>query len=136
MILKLTNKDDNFYSYMGKFFGSRIIQTETKDRIYDDNNKLWYIYIGTDNKPYGFVSIVNNVIKNIYSINESYLKELIEQVLVDIDIYPSIVTKLYENLYAECGLKIRHLDTYKHFVEIRGGKVEGHCVSSFECKNG
>lgn len=127
MILKLTNKDANFYNYMGKFFGSRIIQTETKDRIYDDNNKLWYICIGLDNKPYGFISIVNNVIKNIYSSNEAYLKELLEQLLVDINISPSIVTKLYENLYAECGLEIRHLDNYKHFVEIRGGKkVERH----------
>lgn len=122
MILKLTNKDNNFYNYMGKFFGSRIIQTETKDRIYDDTNKLWYIYIGSDNKPYGFVSIFNNVIKNIYSSNEAYLKELLEQVLADINISPSIVTKLYENLYTECGLKISHLDNYKHFVEIRGGK--------------
>lgn len=41
----MTNKDDNFYSYMGRFFGSRIVQTETKDRIYDDNNKTWYIYL-------------------------------------------------------------------------------------------
>lgn len=122
VILKLTNKDSNFYNYMGKFFGSRIVQTETKDRIYDDNNKLWYIYIGPDKKPYGFVSILNNVIKNIYSSNEAYLKELLEQLLVDINISPSIVTKLYENLYTECGLKIRYLDNYKHFVEIRGGK--------------
>lgn len=122
MILKLTNKDTNFYNYMGKFFGSRIIQTETKDRIYDDNNKLWYIYIGSGNKPYGFVSIVNNVIKNIYSSNETYLKELLEHVLIDINISASVVTKLYENLYAECGFKINHLDNYKHFVEIRGGK--------------
>lgn len=122
MILKLMNKDANFYTYMGKFFGSRIIQTETKDRIYDDNNKLWYIYIGLDNKPYGFISIVNNVIKNIYSSNETYLKELLEHVLADINISPSVVTKLYENLYEECGFKIKHLDNYKHFVEIRGGK--------------
>ncbi len=122
MILKLTNKDDNFYSYMGKFFGSRIIQTETKDRIYDDNNKIWYIYIGADNKPYGFVSISNNVIKNIYSSNENYLKELLEHICQSIDISPSIVTNLYENLYLECGLKINYLDNYKHFVMIRGGK--------------
>lgn len=122
MILKLTNKDTNFYNYMGKFFGSRIIQTETKDRIYDDNNKLWYIYIGIDNKPYGFVSICDNVIKNIYSSNENYLKELLEQICKDIDISSSIVTKLYESLYEECGLIVSPLNNYKHFVMIRGGK--------------
>lgn len=118
----MTNKDANFYIYMGRFFGSRIVQTETKDRIYDDNNKLWYIYVDTDNKPYGFISICDNVIKNIYSSNENYLKELLEQLLQDFNISPSIVTKLYEKLYEECGLKINYLDNYKHFVMIRGGK--------------
>ncbi len=122
MILKLTNKDSNFYNYMGKFFGSRIVQTETKDRIYDDNNKIWYIYVDNNNKPYGFISVCDDVIKNIYSSNESYLKELLKQLIKDINIAPSIVTKLYENLYEECGLKIDYLDNYKHFVMIRGEK--------------
>lgn len=120
MIVKMTNKDPNFYLYMGKFFGSRIIQTETKDRIYDDNNKLWYIYLDSDNKSYGFISVCDSVIKNIYSINETYLKELLIQVQKDSPIHPSIVTKLYVNLYEECGLKITELDNYKHFVMIRG----------------
>lgn len=122
MILKLTNKDANFYNYMGRFFGSRIVQTETKDRIYDDNNKLWYIYVGNDNKPYGFISVCDGVIKNIYSSNDDYLKELLEQLIQDISISPSIVTKLYSNLYKDCGLKVNSLDNYKHFVMIRGGK--------------
>ena len=117
----MTNKDANFYSYMGRFFGSRIVQAETKDRIYDDNNKLWYIYVDTDNKPYGFISISDNVIKNIYSSNENYLKELLGQLVQDFNISPSIVTNLYENIYDECGLKINYLDHYKHFVMIRGG---------------
>lgn len=122
MILKLTNKDNNFYNYMGKFFGSRIVQTETKDRIYDDNNKLWYIYVDSDDKAYGFISICDGIIKNIYSTNESYLKELLKQLSKDIFIQPSIVTNLYEELYKECGLNIINLDTYKHFVMIRGDK--------------
>lgn len=118
MILKLTNKDTNFYNYMGRFFGSRIVQTETKDRIYDDNNKLWYIYIDDDNKPCGVISVCNGVIKNIYSSNDAYLKELLEQLMKDIKIAPSIVTKLYTNLYEECGLHINSLNNYKHFVMI------------------
>ncbi len=122
MILKLTNKDTNFYNYMGKFFGSRIVQTETKDRIYDDNNKLWYIYIDSDNKPYGFISVCDGIMKNIYANNPDYLKELLSQVQKDVKIEPSIVSKLYENLYQECGLIVTHLDNYKHFVMIRGDK--------------
>lgn len=122
MIVKLTNKDINFYHYMGKFFGSRIVQTETKDRIYDDNNKLWYLYIDSDDKACGFISICDGIIKNIYANNESYLRELLDQVMHDFSIGPSIVTKLYEPLYQECGLKIINLDNYKHFVMIRGDK--------------
>lgn len=122
MILKLTNKDTNFYNYMGKFFGSRIIQTATKDRIYDDNNKLWYIFVDEEDKAYGFISICDGVIKNIYSGNESYLQELLNQLKKDIVIQPSIVTNLYENVYRECGFKIIDLDNYKHFVMIRGDK--------------
>ena len=40
MIIKMNNKHSDFYSYMGKFFGSRIVQTVTKDRIYDDIAKF------------------------------------------------------------------------------------------------
>ena len=42
MILKLNNKDTNFYNYMGKIFGSRPIEKQVNDRIYDDSNKEWY----------------------------------------------------------------------------------------------
>lgn len=120
MILKMNNKHADFYSYMGKFFGSRIVQIETKDRIYDDSNKIWYIYVDNNNKPYGFISLCDNIIKNIYSSNDLYLKDLIAAVQKDIDIQPSIVTRLYENIYKECGLKITELENYKHFIMIRG----------------
>ncbi len=120
----MTNKYENFYSYMGKFFGSRIVQTETKDRIYDDNNKLWYVYIDKSQKVYAFVSIFNNVIKNIYSTNNNYLKELILEIQKDISIEPSIVTSIYEDVYIECGLKIEVLNNYKHFIMIRGDKED------------
>lgn len=118
----MTNKDECFYSYMGKFFGSRIVQTETKDRIYDDNNKVWYIYLDQNNKVCAFVSICDNVIKNIYSTNDVCLKELLLDLKKQISIESSIVTKIYENVYLDCGLKINSLDNYKHFIMIRGEK--------------
>lgn len=122
MILKMTNKDDNFYSYMGKFFGSRIVQTQTKDRIYDDNNKTWYIYVDDDNKVGAFLSISNNIIKNVYSTNDTFLKSLILELKKDINIQPSIVTRIYEDIYKDCNMKITDLDNYKHFIMIRGDK--------------
>lgn len=122
MIVKMTNKDDDFYSYMGKFFGSRIVQSETKDRIYDDNNKVWYIYLNSDATPKAcaFVSVCDGVIKNIYSNSNEYLEKLLLSVKHDIPIKDSIVTKIYEDIYVKCGFKVHTLDTYKHFIMIRG----------------
>lgn len=40
MILKLNNKSYNFYNYLRKFLGSRVVEITTQDRIYDDNNKV------------------------------------------------------------------------------------------------
>lgn len=120
LIVKMTNKDDGFYSYMGKFFGSRIVQTETKDRIYDDNNKLWYLYLDQNNKVCSFVSVCDNVIKNIYSTNDASLKELLLYLKKRISIESSIVTKIYEKVYLDCGFILNNLDNYKHFIMIRG----------------
>lgn len=118
MIVKMSNKDDNFYKYMGKFFGSRIVQTETRDRIYDDNNKLWYIYIDDDDKASAFVSVANNVIKNIYSTTSDHLYQLLLELKNDLIIQPSIVTNLYEDVYAKCNFIINRLDNYKYFIMI------------------
>lgn len=120
MIVKMTNKDEDFYTYMGRFFGSRIVQSETKDRIYDDNNKVWYIYLNENAKPCAFISACDGVIKNIYSNSNEFLKKLLLYVMNEITIEPSIVTKVYEDIYIECGLHINSLDSYKHFVMIRG----------------
>lgn len=120
MIAKMINKDDDFYSYMGRFFGSRIVQTETKDRIYDDNNKIWYIYLDKNERACAFISVHNDVIKNVYSSNDNYLKELILEIKKDFVIKESIVTNIYQNVYLDCGLQIILLDNYKHFIMIRG----------------
>ena len=108
---------------MGKFFGSRIVQAQTKDRIYDDNNKLWYIYVDDQtDKATAFVSVTNNTIKNIYSIHSTYLKELLEVIKNDFVVLPSIVSNIYEKIYISCQFFITKLDNYKHFIMIRGEK--------------
>lgn len=116
MILKLTNKDKNFYQYMGRFFGSRIVQKETNDRIYDDPEKLWYIYL-KNNTPIGFISIKENVIKNIYAINSECIYDLLLEVQSDIQIAPSTITKSYLDIYQKCAFRILD-NNYKNFVTI------------------
>ncbi|MCI8655752.1 MAG: hypothetical protein HFJ48_07875 [Clostridia bacterium] len=117
MIVKMTNKDEKFYQYMGRIFGSRVIEKQTNDRIYDDNDKEWYIAL-EENKVKAFVSISQNKIKNVYAIEDRYLEEILEKVKLENQITYSIVTKSYEELYEKCGFKIYKDEIYKNFLTI------------------
>lgn len=123
MILKMTNKDEDFYKYMGKFFGSRIVEKQTNDRIYDDPYKTWYIYI-YDERPVAFVSIERNAIKNIYTIKEKYLEELLDKIMHERKISSSIVTNLYLDLYEKLGFEFLDRESYKNFVTIYTSKIK------------
>ena len=98
MVKKVTNQDKKFYEYMGKYFGSRSIEKQINDRIYDDNNKQWYIYL-EEEKVMAFVSINKNVIKNIYTTQEKYLEEILKKIMKENQITTSIVTKKYAETY-------------------------------------
>lgn len=117
MIVKMTNKNEKFYQYMGKFFGSRLVEKKTSDRIYDDDNKVWYVYFEED-KPKAFASVYNNVIKNVYGVNEKYLAEVLKQVKKENKIKYSVVTNTYTELYKECGFHVHQNDGHKNFVMI------------------
>lgn len=118
MIVVTNNKCEDFYNTMGKFFGSRIVQNETNDRIYDDNNKKWYIYFDEETAV-AFVSIADNVIKNIYGIKEEYIIELLQYVKEQFVIQDSIVTKAYINAYEQSGLIVDSNSEYKNFIVVR-----------------
>lgn len=123
MIIKLNNKSKNFYNIMGKFFGSRIVENKTNDRIYDDNKKIWYVFFDK-NIPVAFISVVSDVIKNVYSVNDGCLYELLKYVIKDINLKESIVTKAYADVYINCGLNVNSNISYKNFVKISGDKNE------------
>lgn len=119
MILKLTNKDENFYQYMGRFFGSRTVQRQTNDRIFDDNNKIWYLYIENDVVT-AFTSVTRNVIKNIYSTKEEHLVEILKEIKHENknEIAKSIVTTAYLEIYEKCKFEIEPRQFSKNFVTI------------------
>lgn len=117
MIIKTNNKEENFYTYMGRMFGSRIVQRQINDRIYDDNDKEWYIYL-EDNRVVAFVSLVNNVMKNVYTIKDNYLIEILKQIKKDIKIGESIVPNIYKDLYVKAGFSINTMNTLKNFIMI------------------
>lgn len=113
----MTNKDRDFYQYMGKFFGSRLIQKQTNDRIYDDDEKVWYVYL-ENNRVMAFVSVNKNIIKNIYATKEKYLEEILKKVKRENEITYSIVTNYYKEVYAKCGFEVSKNQDYKNFVTI------------------
>ncbi len=119
MIIKLTNKDENFYQYMGNFFGSRMVQKQTNDRIFDDDNKVWYLYV-EDNIITSFVSVTKNIIKNIYTTKNEHLIELINELKKDNknQIAKSIVTNTYLEVYEKCKFEIEPKQLSKNFVTI------------------
>lgn len=117
MIIKMNNKDEKFYCYMGKMFGSRIIQKQVNDRIYDDNDKEWYLYI-EEERVAAFVSISKSTIKNVYSIKEEYLLEILQKIKSENKITESIVTNIYVDIYQKAGFKISKDSNYKNFVVI------------------
>ena len=122
MIVKINNKSEKFYQYMGKFFGSRLVERQTNDRIYDDDKKEWYVYIENDN-VIAFVSIQNKVMKNIYCYKEEYLEKLLTRVSKEEQIETIILTKKYIDVYKKCGFEVIDKQVYKNFVMVhKNGK--------------
>lgn len=122
MILKLNNKSENFYNYLGRFFGSRIVELTTQDRMYDDNNKDWYIYVQQDIVT-SIVSIANSKIKNVYTTNIAHLSTLLTTLNKDVKIEPSTVTNIYKDIYEKCNFNVSDLG-YKNFVKIWSNENE------------
>lgn len=118
MIIKMDNKSQNFYNIMGKFFGSRLVENRTNDRIYDDSNKEWYIYM-EDNNPVAFVSVASGVIKNVYSTKDKFLIELLTYISKQITIKDSIVTATYSDVYNSLNFISTQDKGYKNFIRIR-----------------
>lgn len=116
MIKKMTNKDSNFYKYMGEIFGSREIQRETSDRFYDDDGKEWFLYMELG-VTLSVVSVKENVIKNVYSCERNSLISILKQIYPDIS--SGIVPKIYENSYIDAGYTVSESNV--NFVKIKGG---------------
>ncbi len=117
MVIKMTNQDKEFYNYMGKFFGSRLVEKQINDRIYDDDSKQWYIAL-EEEKVTAFVSISKNTIKNIYSTKDKDLEKILKKVIKENEITYSTVTKIYIDVYKKCGFKVSSETEYKNFVII------------------
>lgn len=120
MILKMNNQDKDFYKYMGPIFGSRKVESETNDRIYDDDKKIWYLYANQKSKKVlALVSVSTNVIKNVYTTDDKYLIEILNEVQQDLIIKPSVVPIVYKDIYPKCGLTVNTINGYKNYISVR-----------------
>lgn len=117
MVEKMNNKMEGFYECMGKIFGSRIVQRQINDRIYDDNDKEWYIY-KEDERVVACVSVLKDVIKNVYTVKDNYLEKILKEIRKEIKIKESVVPNVYAELYEKAGFKINKTDSMKNFVII------------------
>lgn len=113
----MTNADTDFYIYMGKIFGSRIIQNITGDRFFDDNEKVWYLHFDTQKRADAYVSVKNNVIKNVYAKNACSLVCVLKELFSDVGI--STVPEIYKSEFLQAGYEILD-NTHKNFVKVRG----------------
>lgn len=126
IILKMNNKANDFYNYMGRFFGSRLVQNKIKDRVYDDPNKEWYVLV-EDGKPVAFLSLTDNTIKNIYGLSNEQVEKLLKGIKKEVNIQMSILPKVYLEIYKKLNFEIFDEESYKNFVVIgskKGCKVK------------
>ena len=122
-ILKINNKDNNFYMYMGKFFGSRVVQNKINDRIYDDANKEWYVLL-EENNCVAFASLIKNTIKNIYAVKDEQLEYLLSDLNDQIKFAKSVVPAIYKDVYIKVGLNVQDNCKFKNFVVISSKEGE------------
>ena len=62
--------------------------------------------------------ILNGVIKNVYTIRDNYLEEILKEIKKDRKIKESVVPNVYTKLYEKAGFKINKTDSMKNFVII------------------
>ncbi len=120
MIISITNQSKNFYTHLGKVFGSREIERLTNDRFYDDDDKTWYLYYNKG-VPDTFVSVKGKVIKNIWSESEKHLIEVLKHIKAIVK--ESLVTKHFKECYEKANYKIIENGS-KNFIKIEGDYIE------------
>lgn len=118
MVIQLTNKSNNFYAHLGPIFGSRKVQKMTGDRFYDDDEKVWFIYFNRGT-PTAFVSVEDNVIKNVWSEQENYLVAVLKEVNSKVTVEESVVPIIFQKSYQAAGFTQLEGKS-KNFIKIRG----------------
>lgn len=57
-IVRLTNVDDQFYPLLGPFLSRRAVVTELGGPIWDEDDKVWFVRMGSTGEALGFLAAV------------------------------------------------------------------------------
>lgn len=110
-VLKIDRSCKDFYVYMGPVFGSRVIEQNTKDRFYDDAEKIWYMIPG-----HGAASVLGETIKNFWAATPEAAKLLLKELTAEYSWLDGIVPNRHEESFRESGFSC--LSHRKNFLEV------------------
>lgn len=86
----ITNKDKDFYSLLGPFLAKREISKELGSFIYDDDNKIWFVYRNKIfRRVFGFASIF--IYKNVAHLRHVYTLPEYRRLKVNTSIFDEII---------------------------------------------
>jgi GNAT superfamily N-acetyltransferase len=122
-IIRLTNKDKNFYSTLGQFLARRDVDNEIGYRIYDDDGKVWIIALEMK-KAVGFCYLWQKT-KSHYQIGSCYVVERYRQ--------KGIFRKLFNNAIKDIKGVVTMTTKNKYLIEMltNEGFLEGKQRGSF-----
>ena len=110
-VLKTDRSCADFYANMGPVFGSRVIEQETRDRFYDDPEKIWYLIPG-----YGAASVLGDRIRNFWAATPEAASDLLQEMIRDYLYLGGIVPNRHEMTFREMGfICMQHR---KNFLEV------------------
>jgi len=108
--------DEDFYSLLGPVFGSREIEKATKDRFYDDPEKVWFLIPGE-----AVASVSGHTIKNFWASTEEAALCVILEILPLHSSLDGILPTGWEGAFRRCGFTTQYHS--KNFFEAHYEKV-------------
>lgn len=110
-VLRLNRASAGFYDIMGPIFGSRIVERATRDRFYDDPDKLWYCLPGE-----GAASLRRGSVRNFWASSEGAARRLIEALMEDNARIEGVIPIPYAQEFERAGFDVRPYRV--NFVEV------------------
>lgn len=113
-IRKLSRNDEDFYLHMGPIFGSRLVEQQTKDRFYDDPDKVWFLI-----PRKGAASLLGRTIKNFWAVSEDVAEALIRALMGEEKRLDGILPRTHEAVFERMGFRtsahrVNFIEVYWH----------------------